>query len=1375
MPKIVKLSDLSKKERKKILQDTQNEVNERKAKIESNISFKSKKDNKTTNINNRILLPTNNNLNSSRIGRYSSNTSFPMVNNTTRENIENIQKNNSNNFFNATDNTKKTKSVGLPIISNKRNLSDNIRTALSVGTGIKYGETAGNVVNNILGTTQNFVSSAKTGLMQFGKVLNERLVDKQNNDIKLTESLANISMKYGDKSEKEKAKNLLKGQAKLNGLKYDENTNKISEIKYEDVNKKLQEKIDKENKDMQTRVEESTGIGKVTTELASSLGNNLVGAGASLVNPALGISYFTGSATGSYEDDARERGITGDKAKLYAGLMGTFEGAGDYIFGFGSLSKGLSLAKKTTAGAAVKKFGETLLGNGLENAFQEGITEPINELVAYVTGGKESAQTEDLAKRIFKSASYGFLSGAIFNGIGRGISSIKNLQNKINNKESIKESDIKQVISDLEDSGMSREEIFKEMQTSALEAAKSEVQRSQESILEQSKAKENLVQEINNSNLSDTDKTQMLDYLNNNEITQADYNAMRETIDNSKIANGIENNQEILYNNGESEGDLNDRYKRSIVERRNGLYEEPKKNNKNREYNWQEYNNWEQSIKTIPEGNLTNKEKTLIRKAKIEHNKDIFLYDENDNDNVYSGGVSQNTKNKIIISRQKAETFGLVNMINHEIVESDILHNEKARDILVPVIDLIKKDSNFKLQKDEFWESQEGNMPSDNLIAKDIICDRFSEIISKEKLDYDIILNNITNSTIDMALNNYYKQVYGKELEKSSSFIMPTAENTKKEVNLPVKNTENNIQNKKLNPSEISNMNKESASTTPKLKKKNYEKGNNQSNFISNILNDSKFLNEDLRQEMAKEDNIKYYKGITNSETLEKAYNSLKNGGEKETLNWFNKNEKNTTAEDVTKGWILLKQYQDAGDYQGAVEVAKKMRQMGTNAGQTVQAYNILSRLTPEGMFYYAQSELDEAYNKMIQGKSKEWIEENQDKFNLTPEETQTILDIMKEISNMEDGREKTIRLAEIQKLVSNKIPPTKGQSVKAWMRISMLFNPKTQVRNVMGNAVVLPVNMTSDIFAGAIDKIVSKKTGIRTTGITKEGIKGYAKGFGKGLFESYDDFRKGVNTREVTGNRFEIGEGRSFKNKRIGKAFNIVDNILSFALDAGDRGFYEATFTNSLNNQMILNNSTEVTQDMIDIATNEALQRTWQDDNAYTKAVLMARNALNGKIGNSKGLNYGLGDILIPFAKTPANLTKAIVDYSPVGLTKTLAIDARKFKNSLSNGQYSAQLQHKFVQNLGKGMAGSLLYVLGYGLAKAGIASGEADDDKDVKNFMKDSLGISSYSINIGGKSFSYDWAQPVATPLAIMTNYVKYSKDNLESVKNIIGNFIY
>lgn len=611
-----------------------------------------------------------------------------------------------------------------------------------------------------------------------------------------------------------------------------------------------------------------------------------------------------------------------------------------------------------------------------------------------------------------------------------------------------------------------------------------------------------------------------------------------------------------------------------------------------------------------------------------------------------------------------------------------------------------------------------------------------------------------------------------QETSNEASINLPT-----KEINLPTKQKVKNMpvkqqisteksastkQNRTLNPTEISNISLENANTTPTLPTRNYKKGNKESSFFSNVVTDAKFLNKDLRQEMAHDENIRYYKGITNAETLENAYTSLQDGGQQETLQWFNKETKNVSAEDVAKGWILLKQYQDSGDYQGAVEVAKKMRDMATGAGQTIQAYNILSRLTPEGMFYYAQSELNEAYNKMVQGKSEKWIEENRDKFDLTPEETQFIMGNMNEVASMEDGYDKKVKIAEIQKIVSDKIPPTLGQSVKTWMRISMLFNPKTQVRNVSGNAVILPVNATSDFVASGIDKLISKKTGVRTTGNVN--LKNYTKGFGKGLYESYNDFRKGINTRNIEGNRFEVSEGKNFKNKGIGKALNRVDSLLSFMLDAGDRGFYEATFTNSINNQLVLNNTTEVTQEMIDIATNEALQRTWQDNNKYTEAVFKIRNILN--YANIKG--YGLGDVIIPFAKTPANLTKAIVDYSPVGLVKAMTLDARTFKNSLENGQFTPQMQHKFVQNLGKGMAGSFLYVLGYALAKAGIASGEADDDKDVKNFMKNSLGISSYSIKIGDKTFTYDWAQPVATPLAIMTNYVKYSEDNPDA--NII-----
>lgn len=580
-----------------------------------------------------------------------------------------------------------------------------------------------------------------------------------------------------------------------------------------------------------------------------------------------------------------------------------------------------------------------------------------------------------------------------------------------------------------------------------------------------------------------------------------------------------------------------------------------------------------------------------------------------------------------------------------------------------------------------------------------------------------------------------------------------------------------NIQNsskksKILNPNEISKLTKEDANTTPNLpnyKKNKYNDGN--SKFAKNIEDKVNMLNEEQKNSILSEDDVKFYDKVTNKESLEKAFKKLEKNGASETLEWFNKDPKNANSIDVAEGWIILKQYADNNDVLGMKNVAKKLRNIGTIAGQTVQAFNIMERMTPEGMVAYAQSELDEAYDKMVKNKTREWINKHRSEFDLTPEETQTIMNIMDEVKNMEDGYEKRVKLAEIQKLMTDKLPPERGAGIKAWMRISMLFNPKTQVRNILGNAVIAPTNAFSDLFASGVDKMISKKTNVRTTGAPN--LKSYGKGFKTGLYQSYNDFKKGINTRNIEGNRFEITQGKSFNDKNvIGKNLNRVDNLLSFMLDAGDRGFYEASFTNSINNQMILNKTNKITQEMIDIATSEALSRTWQDNNNYTRFVLQTRNALN-KI-NVKG--YGLGDILIPFAKTPANLTKAIVDYSPVGLINTIN-SGINLKKSLENGQFTPQMQHEFVQRLGKATAGTMLYLIGLALAKAGITSGESDDDKDTRNFMKNTLGINSYSIKIGGKTFTYDWAQPIAAPLSITANIEKNRKENVSTLENIFS----
>ena len=738
----------------------------------------------------------------------------------------------------------------------------------------------------------------------------------------------------------------------------------------------------------------------------------------------------------------------------------------------------------------------------------------------------------------------------------------------------------------------------------------------------------------------------------------------------------------------------------------------------------------------------------------------------------YSENLNSNKSNDVLKVIIDNKTQKKLDQLDTE------LKNIKERYTKMYPNDKKQRDSKIKSRAMEISAQKRNLIQGDWLIPieKGLTSNELNNKINRLKSNYvgkEVIVDNNKGKVIGTSFGKigvefengntkYYDAIDIKPVQDIDSIIK---EQTKKYNQLI---TENKVDTtKKLNPIEISNLTENDATTTPKLSKTEDSKvGKGESHYWGNINEKTNMLSDDTKKAILSRDDIKYYKQITNKDSLNEAFDKLNKSGASETFRWSNIDSKTATATDVAEGWILLKQYNDTGDYDSAIVVAKKMKEMGTSAGQTVQAFNIMERMTPEGMVKYAQSELTDAYNIMVKNKTKEWIDKYRSDFDLQPNEVKFIVDTMKEVQNMEDGYSKKVKLAEIQKMMTDKLPPDKNSRLKSWMRISMLFNPKTQVRNVVGNALIMPVNSISDVISSKVDKIIAKKTGVRTTGTTD--IKALLKGIKKGAYEATNDYKKGINTKDMDGNRFEISNQKSFSEKNlIGKSLNRTEALLNYVMDVGDRVFSEAAFENSLQNQMTLNNTTEVTQEMIDIAHTEALQRTWNDNNNYTKFVLDVRRGLN----RIKVAGYGLGDVLIPFAKTPANLTKAIVDYSPAGLVNTIT-KGINLKNSLSNGQYTAKMQHQFVQSLGKATAGTMLYVLGIALAKAGITSGESDDDKDTRDFIKNALGISSYSIKIGDKSFTYDWAQPIAAPLSITANVVN-SKKNKETALSeaIIG----
>lgn len=605
---------------------------------------------------------------------------------------------------------------------------------------------------------------------------------------------------------------------------------------------------------------------------------------------------------------------------------------------------------------------------------------------------------------------------------------------------------------------------------------------------------------------------------------------------------------------------------------------------------------------------------------------------------------------------------------------------------------------------------------------------RSTDYINSPPGDHVQDVNPITNNIIPQTSENINNSA-PKELEERQA--MPSV--------------------KTLNPAQIAKISEDDINTTPPINRVNQQhKGNAESRFKKSMQSQTVYSDE-FKKRAAENVNINTYDSMSNKEAFSMAQTRLDENGAIEANRWRNMNPQEATTVDRAEGMILAKRYEQAGDYEGMISVVEQLRKMATAAGQSTQIFAALQRMTPEGMAYYAQKSLDNAREEMIKGKTQKWINENESRFHLTPEEIEFIHENMAKIGKASSQREKDILLAEIQSMISEKLPSTTGEKMRTLARISMLFNAKTQIRNILGNVVVMPRALLSDAIGSGIDKAVSGKTGMRTTGIfTASSLKGVP----HGISEAFYDYRHGINTRNVQNDRFDLGTTGAFKGKNIlSKGVKKIDDLTSFMLDAGDRGFYEMWYENSLANQMALNNVSEPTQAMEDLAAVEAAQRTWQDDNGYTSFVSDVKRGLNRL--NFKG--YGLGDIVMPFVKTPANLVKAVVDYSPVGVVKALMKDSRNLNLAINTGKGVAAAQRAYVNDLSKGITGTLLLIFYGFLADKGIIKGDASEDKDVRNFERNILGMLPYSVKIGDKTYSYEWAQPVGGTAAVAANAVE------------------
>ena len=302
-----------------------------------------------------------------------------------------------------------------------------------------------------------------------------------------------------------------------------------------------------------------------------------------------------------------------------------------------------------------------------------------------------------------------------------------------------------------------------------------------------------------------------------------------------------------------------------------------------------------------------------------------------------------------------------------------------------------------------------------------------------------------------------------------------------------------------------------------------------------------------------------------------------------------------------------------------------------------------------------------------------------------------------------------------------------------------MLSNPKTLLsRNAGGNILLMTAENIKDIPASLIDMAVSLKTGARTTrGLTPTKLKSQAKGFAEGTSDWARDIKYGVDT-SVSRGHYELPKKRIFKNK----ALNFMDQFTRQGLQLGDRPFYTSAYNSRVAELENLVNKGKLNLSGDDIALEAkrfALDRVFQADTNLSKGASKLRESLNDM---SSGLP--LGDLIIPFTQTPANILDKLIDYSPLGTMRAV-----KQLGKIGKGTFD---QKRFVDVLGRSLTGAGVLMLGYKLASDGILTGDTyDPTKKEYSNARSLAGEQSYSLDLGDKYYSIDWASPIGNLLIL------------------------
>lgn len=457
------------------------------------------------------------------------------------------------------------------------------------------------------------------------------------------------------------------------------------------------------------------------------------------------------------------------------------------------------------------------------------------------------------------------------------------------------------------------------------------------------------------------------------------------------------------------------------------------------------------------------------------------------------------------------------------------------------------------------------------------------------------------------------------------------------------------------------------------------------------------------------------------------------------------------TKNDIALAELLLKEASKRKDTRTVLKLTTEIAVQATRAGQVVQSIAMMKNLKRLGNGFSETADIM-TFNKTVEAVNNDLNQKYSNKPIDKRPKVKLNEGLLEDFIKAESEADKTRTREAIIQDIADQIPATLEDKLNAWRYLAMLGNTKTHIRNLMGNALFLPVVRMKNIVATGLERAFIKNGTERTKSVF---VKGEYKNFAaKDLKIMKDSLAAGGKFNPTD----EIYEKTTvFKNKLLEK---VRKTNLDW-LEKEDYFFLNRHYRHALGSYLQANNVNVKGKGVEDIdpnilnrareyALNEAKKATYRDASPVASA--LSRFSREHKVVGT------MLEGIMPFKKTPINVAKRAVEYSPIGLVRTLT----QGNSQLRHGKIS---YNEFIDNLAAGLTGSGLFALGYLMANLGFIGGDTDDKDKL-------MGVQKYSLKIGDYTYTLDWAAPAALVLFAGAEFNKeLSQDEKVTPENVLG----